>query len=505
MATPFRIEVNSSTGQARADITGLFNSIADLTKKISENSVDWQKILFSTLSPAMLVGDLGRTLQIAMDATMEFENVLGNAVSNAAGNFTGNMKSISEMAANMTKNMGTSITDNASAIAYLSKTWGENTGVMNAILSKAGEASVTTFTQMGTAVQVFSQVLQSWGVTSAQDAAKAMDAIVKGVQNGNIPLEKFAATLIQSKSGLSQYHVSIEDAAAALSALSTQAGLTGDQAISIFTNFANVINTQTNPAGVALLQHVNGIQSALNKGDIINALAAMETYFSKNTTEVGQLGQQVHISTDNINAMKSLTVSSIDAMKKKAEELKTAMEQDLIDPLGRALTTVEKLRTNWNQLIGDFTGGLGDKMLQLLNGMITAADAVVRAINSALPYIYADETKKQTTELVQQNTAMVGQSVLDQLSRMFQQAGYSGGLSALGSAGGSALLSRLQSMDIGRLGILQSALLYPSQSNISTVNNTFGINISVTAGETSSQISNAIVRALYARFQGMGK
>jgi hypothetical protein len=494
MATPFRIEVNSSTGQARADITGLFNNIADLTKKISANPVDWQKILFSTLTPAALVGDLGRTLQLAVDATIDFENAVGTAAANAAGNFTGNTKLIGDMALNMTQNLGTATGDNAQSIAYLSKTWGDNLGVMSTIMDRAAEANNTGLARMSDAVQIYSQVLQAWGVTSAQDAAKAIDAIVSGVQNGNIHLEKFAATLIQSKAGLSQYHVSVTDAAAALSALSDQVGITGDQAVSIFSNFANVINTKTNPAGHALLDNAKGILPALQEGNVIDALTNMEKYFQKGGTEAAQIGIQANVNSDNIQKMEGVTVTSIDNMNKKAHTLATSMKQDLTDPLGQALTASQQLSVSFNQFVSDFMAGPGDLMLNFVNNLIQAADVMLRLTSGQFATAVVQHMQDQTNQMATQTQSEV--------AKMFQQAGVTG-------AGAQSVLTHvsniLQGTDIGKLGILQNALLYPSQSNISTINNTFGINISVTAGETSSQISNAIVKALYARFQGVGK
>lgn len=491
MASSITWEVKSSTGKARADITGLFNQIAVLTKKVAENQVDWKKILFSTLSPAVLVGDLGRTLQLAVDATQEFEESVGAAAANAGGVFSGNTKIIGNAALQVTRLLGSSANENAAAIAYLSKTWGDNLKVMNVILEESAKASNIGFTDMSTAVQVFSQVLQSWGIRTADQAQNAIKALVVAVQNGNIPFERFAETLIASKAGLSAYNISLEKAAAALSALSTQSGMTASQAISVFTNFASVIQDKVNPQVLALLNNASGVLPALKTGELGKALTELETYFKKGGIAAAQIGIQAGISGDNIKVMSSLSQKAIDELTVKTDQLVNKMKE-LKDPLDQALTPAQELQKTWRQFKADLMTGPGDVWIQFFNLLLKVAD---KAISGSWVKDLLDAFGVTAKIDASRN---IRNLVLDRLSSMFSMAG-----KAFGEVEYRTALSLLPK-DVDKLSLLQSALLHPSPTNISTINNTFGINVSVTAGESATQISNAIVKALYQKFQGMG-
>lgn len=494
MPNPLTIEVKSSTSKANIDVTGLFNNISNLTKKISDNPVDWKKILFSTLSPAVLVGDLGRTLQLAVTATQDFQNALQTASSNAAGAFTDNTNLIGGMASQMTQQFGAPIADNAAAVAYLSKTWGDNMGVMNTILQAAAEANNSGFASMGEAVQVFSQVLQSWGITSAGAAQRAIAALVMSVQNGNMPLDQFAQTIISSKAGLSEYGISLEDAAASLSKLSTQSGITGAQAADIFTNFSNVIQNKTNPQVAALISAAGGILPALQAGKVEDALSSMESYFQKGGIGAAQVGIAAGLSGQAINLMSSLSEVSIGKLSQSVQTLIDKIN-GTHDPLQTTLLASSQLQVTWNKLIGDLsTSGW-------VNNLVQASNWILQLVDSLMTGDWAVQLDKLLHPSMGATESAASGTLTSLISSQLNSMAKTAGLS-LSMSGINQLLG---SMSIGQMGLMQNALLYPSQSNISTINNSFGINVSVTAGETPSQISTAIVKALYTQFQGLSK
>lgn len=300
------------------------NTMAQFVDRANSNKIDWTKIMTATLSPGTIIAEIGALFSLAVASAAGFQEAMANTGAQSTDAFRGANSAISDAAVGISDATGQSAGDVAQALGIAAKGFSD-LSIQSEIVN---EASMMASRGIGTVTQnteMLVDALRAWGITTAPAAQQAMDKLAVAAINSGIDFATFARTITDQAPNL-KASMDFNTAVSSLYAMSTQAGITGTQAVAMFTNIGNAIGAPLSQAGL-LLKNIGGIEGAIKAEGVVGAFDKITQYLSsKSTPAAHALGEAMGFTAMQVDILKNTTLADLAQMDQKFVDMKNNQE-----------------------------------------------------------------------------------------------------------------------------------------------------------------------------------
>lgn len=374
------IEADSSGLQSQLKMAG--GKITNFIKEASSKPIDWNKV-FSTSALSFAASGVGVLFSTMVARSIAFQSALMSAGAQSQ-TFNNSMGALGDSALSASNQTGISATDIASALEIAVQTL-QNMSVAQVATNDAAQLASHGVGNLTDNVVMFSNILKTLGVTSAEDAATKLNQLYTAAKNSGLSFSDFASIIEQSIPGLKD-KVDFSTAVSSLAAFSAQSGITADVARSMFEKIATAMSDPMSEFRLMATATIPGFAKALNDKSILGAITSIESAMKGNTTTASVMAQTIGLSTKEFQEMGKVGNKSISDVIKLYEQLDPKIKSttgDLKGQIDSNTSAVNILKQAWATFENTLTSGAGGEILkELAQGVLAAAQGFQSLVGS---------------------------------------------------------------------------------------------------------------------------
>ncbi len=372
-----KILVEADTAGLQSQLKRAGSNIQSFVGSMNKQEVNWTSILSRTISPA-LIGGIAATFAMAITEALNFQNAMGNAAATSSTEFQKNLGPASQAALKLQATTGQSASKIASAMGYATQALGSYDAAQQLVADASLYATVSGRDLLDL-VKELTPAFANWGIKTAPKVKEAMAQLIEVAAQGKVPLDQLISTL--SDSGIALKSVTtFGQTAAAIEALSNQAGMTGDTAVSAFNKFAQAALDPMDNLNL-LSGGVGKIKNDIEDEGIAKALGNMATHFQKmDDTTAHILGRKAGFDDTTITAIHD-SANHFDTMSKDSADI-LANTKDLSEYLKQFETPMTKLKIAWGTVKTDIQNIIGTPLLDWLVKVLNGFDDLLHPVET---------------------------------------------------------------------------------------------------------------------------
>jgi hypothetical protein len=355
------------------------DTITNFVSSMNKQEVNWQSILAKTISPAIISG-VASTFASALTNMLQFQNTVAQTTQTTGDTFSINSDKITKESKGLAKEWGVSANDITEAAGYISKSFSD-VSTQSVILRKSSAIASTGLMDVQDAAKLLTDMMVAWNISTAPEAASAIDRIWQSANNSKLSFSEFADVIISSGQKMSGI-TSIDEMSAAIEVFSNQSGVTKDNVKNMFEVIAeSAANTATG---------LNGLLGG--KGSVVNeikenGLGALITTISERVSELGSNGvivmENFGVKADltkvlqrNVNEFQNLQTAIDKIASTPPLELEVKIKGDW-STIQELKSIFEKIKWFITDFIEDIAGRLGE-----FYGKITSGNGAIESMNT---------------------------------------------------------------------------------------------------------------------------
>lgn len=490
-----------------ADATALTAVIKDTTRTVTSlldsmnsQSIDWEKILTGTISPA-IIGGIASMMAIGIEQALNFQDAMTTAANNSSTAFQDGMGNASSSVLGISNATGQSASDVATNTGLAATALG-SMAAGTALVSQAAILANAGIGDLGTNVSELIPVMKEWGITDAGQIVTTITELAGVAHQGQVPLSQLLDAM-SNTGGVLQGKTDILSAASSLEAYSNQAGMTANTAVISFTKIANNLqNTATASQNTVIgMGSYNNQLTILKNLGIDGLLAKMESSLEKMGPSTASilLNNAGFSPTDTANIQKAAKsysdlVPSTQTIAANALTMGTNIETNISD--------LQKLQDAWNKVKNDLNSAVGGPLITMLTNALTLVDKLA---TSTAGLAGSNSSDNVSTNL---ESAAVNESQGEEMTRIMDA--YQTAKNAGDKARAAKILAIAQSFMNSEAGTLSSitggATSIPPPAPTpsgSTINNVTNYNISSNSVNSTNGGAGSLSTSAYNSSQGI--
>lgn len=334
-------------------------TVTSFVDKINGEQVNWQKVLAGALDTAIISG-IASSFALAISQAVSFQDTLLNVSNNTGSAIGGLAGSMSSSIIGLTGQTGASLSDTTAAYEAFYKQFGD-AATAQTLTAEAGKLALASNQSLADLMPMLIALFNNWGISSLPAAQEALTGLVNAAGQGKFTLNELVNT-ISGQGALLQGKTNISDLAINMQALSTQTNLTKD---TIVTGFAAIAQGVSNPlSNMSLL--VRGVKTDISGPDgLIKAFADVSTTIKRFGAAGITMGQQLGLSTEQAVNFGAQTKASFTAAAAAADKIRANLSP-LDTVLAANISSIDKFRQAWSQLLATLTKSVGIPVLDTL-------------------------------------------------------------------------------------------------------------------------------------------
>lgn len=381
-------EALKGVGKAQESVgkrTGLLgNTFGNFKEKILGTNASlggMGKALLGAVAPGLMIGGVvgaaaavGKFAKDSIAAAMGFQSQMNKVFTMMPGASKEAMEKMSADVRKLAKTYGTSTSDMSEAM-YQALSAGVSTDNVASFLEVAQKGAVAGVTDVTTAVDGLSSVVNAWGEKNIS-AAQASDLMFAAVKNGKTSFDEISRSIAQVSPIASSLGVSFSDVSASIATLTakgTPTSVVMTQMKAAFSEFSKGSTTASKEFKKATGQ---SFQEFISKGgNLQTAMQALEGHAKKTGKNINEFFGSVEAGSLAL----SLTGENTEAFTKNMRDMQNSQ--------GATDQAYGQMAQGLSFTLGQLKAQYNDMMLSAGNAIAPVLDSIGQSLLSATPMI----------------------------------------------------------------------------------------------------------------------